>query len=663
MRDVMKQFFKNYRQIKAIHIEDLKLILIILGFLIVQIVYVYSTFPSMMVLSDESLYVRIARQIAEKGVVENFQYPFLYPLIVCISLKAGRGLYSVTLAVNILIKVISLVVIFCLLKRFLKENLCYIAVIFVAFSPIFFIWSRVVMAENLLAPLLLIAVLFHYNQRKSGNKRELIIAAFLAFLLWMTKYLAIVLLPFFCIYWGLGKWGGHKDSRIKAILECLSTMICYTAVVIGCLAGYALYVSIRLKCGLSFDLIRNIMGLSMDAAIKAENYFFLQIQPQWLFSYISWTCLSVFLLIILCIVNGHSLTVVSKEWLMILSIICVCLLFVATRHSSTVSYNDNGQMVKLVGRYVDYIVLIAIIFSVAFYNSEKNSEKVFCVRKNFLIIIVSSAFFLIIPYLVIYTDIFLNHEYDWVGDVRCIDNIAFFYGQWRVVILLMVFAFLLLIFRKRLVYQSIIISLSFLIQPFSLWRNIDAINGYNNRMVQQYRSFIKTLDMIDSEYVILPSAYLTYAYLDMISNVYAYDKYDSLQCGGYRVYSCPMYVDGKTTYVAVESNKTDVSLLRHLDIDYYGTDPYIYFEFDDKNFKTENNDLITIERQEGKFLFTGLQDDNCLVVNNDIVIPIYEASNEGYYILDGNINFEYSLMIYDFTTMKRYEFDAKQYIW
>lgn len=181
-----------------------KLILIIVCFLIVQTVYVYSTGRSPVVLSDESLYVRIARQIAKTGVQDNFQYPFLYPLTVCLSLGAGRELYSMALAVNILLKTILLLVIFQLLKKFLEEKICLAALVLIAFSPIYFMWSRMIMAENLMAPLFVITVLFHYTYRRTANKWNTLIAASLALSLWMTKYLAIVLLPFFCIYWSMG---------------------------------------------------------------------------------------------------------------------------------------------------------------------------------------------------------------------------------------------------------------------------------------------------------------------------------------------------------------------------------------------------------------------------------------------------------------------------
>lgn len=65
-----------------------------------------------------------------------------------------------------------------------------------------------------------------------------------------------------------------------------------------------------------------------------------------------------------------------------------------------------------------------------------------------------------------------------------------------------------------------------MIQPFFFWRNIESINGFNDKLVMQWQSFISGLDSMGGTYVIVPSEYLTYAYLDMVSNVYSYDRYE-----------------------------------------------------------------------------------------------------------------------------------------
>ena len=69
---------------------------------------------------------------------------------------------------NILFKGICLLVIWKLLKRTIDdERRAFYALILIGFSPIYFLYSRVLFAENLACPLLIINVLYHevYRQK------------------------------------------------------------------------------------------------------------------------------------------------------------------------------------------------------------------------------------------------------------------------------------------------------------------------------------------------------------------------------------------------------------------------------------------------------------------------------------------------------------------
>lgn len=74
------------------------------------------------------------------------------------------------LAVNILFKGACLLIIWRLLKKNTHETRALYVLILIAFSPIYFLYSRLLMAENLACPLLIISVLYHEHYRNAAIK-------------------------------------------------------------------------------------------------------------------------------------------------------------------------------------------------------------------------------------------------------------------------------------------------------------------------------------------------------------------------------------------------------------------------------------------------------------------------------------------------------------
>lgn len=105
-----------------------------------------------------------------------------------------------------------LVLYLSVIKKVTDEERAFFILIIIAFSPIYFCYSRILFAENLACPLLIINLLYHKAYRKRLIDENIswrcrfyycAIAALLSLGLYWTKYLMLVTLPIFCLFWCL----------------------------------------------------------------------------------------------------------------------------------------------------------------------------------------------------------------------------------------------------------------------------------------------------------------------------------------------------------------------------------------------------------------------------------------------------------------------------
>lgn len=175
----------------------------------------------MIAMGDEVIYKQIAFEIHKFIPVSTFHYPFLYPLMIVPAVMLGENSYHGFIILNIVYKVIFLCIINIQLKKVIDKRYVSYILAMLAFSPIVFIWSKYIMSENLMAMLLIVTVLYYLIYQKntfdeSGLERsgvwQTMIAAGLTVCLFWTKYLALVLIPVFFLY-----WNGYVDFLKRGI--------------------------------------------------------------------------------------------------------------------------------------------------------------------------------------------------------------------------------------------------------------------------------------------------------------------------------------------------------------------------------------------------------------------------------------------------------------
>lgn len=337
---------------------------IIITYFILQLIYVYAKGPCVSV-SDEYTYKQIALDIFNGNAVSSFHYPFVYPFLLSFSFNFGDSFYYVMLLENILTKSMLLIVIFRLLKPVVErvENRELVLAL-IAFSPSYFLYSDWIMAENFFAPLLIITILYYIKKRYILVNNEVmlkqkilysIIAGFLSVILYETKYLAIILIPIWFIFWFSTYLPFEKTKRkLNEIVICIGSYIMPIIVVLG---GVILVYCVRSGQKIDLEIIKSSLGFNSGSGPENTGY---KIFPQmkWIICYLAYAFLQT------VIIFGENVKIKLREIpksvscnICFMRIISFLLIFVAARHSSLVDYNTGGGYVEAAGEicYLYYV--------------------------------------------------------------------------------------------------------------------------------------------------------------------------------------------------------------------------------------------------------------------------------------------------------------------
>ena len=375
-----------------------KAILIILILSAAQLVYVY--FGQSLLTSvkrpDKADYVKVAEDLLDGGGLYEFQYPFAYSFFVGLAAFFPERLQNnLFYAMQVVWKAGFLLAIFCALRKKLKEEESLIAILLVGLSPLWFMYSFRYMAENLEVPLVILTMLLHFNMREvlSGNAsagKKLLytfIAALLAWLCFMTKYLCLLLLPVFCLLWGSGaliaravgpagpsKGGApgtkpfcfepdNHSSRLSGgrIARAAVWSVIYTGIVLALIVLYAAIIAKGQGRPLKLDVIKLTMGFSQASGPDKVGYVFLP-DGKWVLCYTLYGLLgaSVFAASLIGRASWEKTRKYLAEVLGILAAAAV-LIYAASRHSTLAWYNTDGYMLKLLGRYVSLMTTMGLL--------------------------------------------------------------------------------------------------------------------------------------------------------------------------------------------------------------------------------------------------------------------------------------------------------------
>ena len=398
----------------------------IIIYFFLQLIYVYANGTCVSV-SDEYTYKQIAMDIFPGEAVSSFHYPFVYPFILSLSFYFGDVFYNVMLFENILLKTILLAVIFKMLASVVENREDRgLVLTLIAFSPSYFLYSDWIMAENLFSPLLLITILYYISRRNimisdtialKNKLSSSAIAGALAVALFETKYLAIILIPLWFAFWFSCSVPLLKNKKV--IKEALLCIICWGISVGLVLGGVVLTYCVKSGCKIDLEIVKLSLGFSSGSGPENTGYKMLP-QMKWIICYTAYPFLQAGIIV------GENLKIRWKdipksirENIIFLRIISLLLIFVAARHSSLVDYNADG-MLKLLGRYVTYIVLIEIIIY-AITEKYKKEEKAIDRFFRIFMLVACTVF----CYAILYGNFAWKPAEDWLASLRGLENLAF----------------------------------------------------------------------------------------------------------------------------------------------------------------------------------------------------------------------------------------------
>ncbi len=149
---------------------------------------------------DELIYSKMAESFFETGKflyrgMPTNQYPPLYPIVLSTAFifKDMAATYAVMKIINAFLSSLIIIPVWLLSRNFLNEKESITLAIFSLIFP-FFIYSNVIMSENLFYPLFIISIYLIYESVLKGNLKTDILCGFSIGLLFLTKITGILLL-------------------------------------------------------------------------------------------------------------------------------------------------------------------------------------------------------------------------------------------------------------------------------------------------------------------------------------------------------------------------------------------------------------------------------------------------------------------------------------
>ena len=459
-----------------------KALIVILLLTAAQMIYVYtatSHFVSRYT-SDSRTFGKIAADIFDGGGLRRFHHPFVYPALLGLYKmvsggEEGIGFFMAQAAW----KGVFLVAIFLLLRKKLKDTDSLIATVLIGISPLWFMYTIRYMAENIEVPLVVVALLVHFNWREEiraegrlGKKLGLTFAAaLLAWLCLMSKYLCLVMLPVFCLIWGSGalqKGEKKKEGIVKALIWC----VIYTAMVSALILAYAALIARGQGVRLSFTLVKTTLGFNAASGPERVGYQFIP-QMKWVMCYTLYAMLGASV-IIASLVTGATWKKTAKNLAEVLGLIGIflVLIYVASRHSTLADYNAKW-MSKLLSRYVSLMSTLGVLLMFYMlpdggsYGGESLRDKKCLLRSAFGAL--AGCGIVVLAWEIIYRNALgFRMVKDFVGENRGLDMLSF----WRIG-LAAVFFYLIAIalssFIRKKNFLYIAVGACFLLNDLSIY--------------------------------------------------------------------------------------------------------------------------------------------------------------------------------------------------
>lgn len=353
------------------------------------------------ILGDEVIYMWIAKEPLHNQIIIGNQYPILYPFVLSVFPSDSiQTTYIIAKALNIFISSFIIFPVFYLSRFFHNDHVSLIIGICSLFIPVGFVYSFLVMSENLFFPLFLTSVYLVFKS-EIDNKRWLyvisgivmaltiltriigliLIVSYLLYLLYkyilyktynkncgiLLFFLSLILLPYFIFYKGL-LYGFHEKGIVGyTVLSPIRGGHCTIYDFLSMFVSYFDYFI------LSTGVILGILSLVIlyKILINKEKSTFA--------NFTVFSCICVFFTIIVCsIFLAGEYRIISRY----IAFLIPLFLIIGFKAIGRWSNNKNRSFL-----IISFIVLISSFFIIIGHGSETEILKgYFSSLKNILII-------------------------------------------------------------------------------------------------------------------------------------------------------------------------------------------------------------------------------------------------------------------------------------
>ena len=320
--------------------------------------------------NDEVRYWNMAVSIYNGNFTlqEFHHYPILYPLSLypAFLFSTQYTAYQAAKVLNALYICSVIFPFYLLLRKFTSRSISVITVAFLLLYPVHLVMPRSILSENLFYPLLIWTILLSFTHILPDSKRncfiENVILGILIAFLYLTRYIAMALIPAFLLIWWIKPFKGEKTVLLFSSRKVIELF----AVVIPMFIIIGIWLGAGLRQGLTFQEAIGLAAENPYNGLLGKRKLLM-----WAVFYLSYTILlaAPFLPLLLTSISRFEfkkwLEGLNRWWVSLLVFIFF-LLVPCVRHSWQESYN-NPDPNRVMGRYIFYfgpLFIVTVVISI-----------------------------------------------------------------------------------------------------------------------------------------------------------------------------------------------------------------------------------------------------------------------------------------------------------
>jgi hypothetical protein len=301
---------------------------------------------------NEGIFLRSATEFTT-------HYPPLYPLLLSFTYSLQGFTYTVIKLVNALAASSLVFPLYLLARRFLDKKHSLAVIIISSLIPFQFLLPIRLLSENLYFPLLLWAFYLVFTRPADARFRFMwdCLTGFVLGLLYLTRYISLVLIPFLMLIWWVKPFSGvNSILKISARKVLHALMVLFIALV-----TFIPWVNIGLDNHLPLS---QMLGFGIAADTNPAQLTLLNLL-KWIAFYGAYFVLLAAPLLNLLGIAGSkfklgNLDDEKNRWFLALLLIMLAFGIAIVRHSWRADYNLELPQ-RLMGRYVIYFVPFFVI--------------------------------------------------------------------------------------------------------------------------------------------------------------------------------------------------------------------------------------------------------------------------------------------------------------